>query len=889
MRGNPYGRRADLAAGLAEKAVLLKRGGAPGSVREGITTLLEALERESTSAEDTRKVWDAFVLAHKLHRNQLRSSGEPYITHPLEVAAILARQRMDVASVMTGLLHDTVEDTDATTILIAQRFGDEVAKLVDGVTKFSRLEMLRLALNREEVLAERPPYEVGYDASADAAAWAAAGGMRPRMTGGSANNKVPRTASDSENLRKLVLAMSTDIRVLLVKLTDRLHNMRTLRYVNSEGSRRRKAHETLTIYAPLADRLGMSRLCHELEDLAFKELQPEAYDFIIQQQQRLFYSGKLQEMVKEMHSVYIGNDGGEGEGEGGGSGAAAAAADEEGGGTGSIEIGADAVWTLGSSGTLLKELHVSRQSAYRIWRQSIDSGLSPSDMLLKDYFSLVLVTPSVPACYHVLGAVHSRCRSFGEMRDYISTPKPNHYQSLHTTVIGPQQQMVGLMIRTSEMHLLAELGVVSLWQGELEYPWRSAHEYHSGWISSLRGVAESAASPDDFMELTQMELFPDQVFCLTPKGDTIRLPKGGTPLDFAYAIHSKIGSKCTRALVNGKPQPIFYSLNNGDLVEIVTSPNQVPSDEWEEIVVTGRARAEIRRSLNARRRQASEMAGRRLVQRALSATQLTGTSEVELLRAARAVPNSPRQLNLTDVYLNVAHGKIPIRKLIAVLRRNAARADRSKRQRGGLGTGGAESAGAVSWTEEAEAVAKAEEMVEAVVEAGEPLEVNNGFSRPLLDDLQAKVDFKFLDGQGRWEVQLAARLADGSGGALGSLAREVLASGGVVLAYNVRERSGTSVWADVTVELDEPHQLQELLISLRSLPHVERVRKLRAKRRDRRLRSRNQAVPPPVVQPLRATGDALEDLADLEVWNEEEDEEEEEDDEEDEGNIFRDI
>ena len=221
------------------------------------------------------------------------------------------------------------------------------------------------------------------------------------------------------------------------------------------------------------------------------------------------------------------------------------------------------------------------------------------------------------------------------MRDYISTPKPNHYQSLHTTVIGPQQQMVGLMIRTSEMHLLAELGVVSLWQGELEYPWRSAHEYHSGWISSLRGVAESAASPDDFMELTQMELFPDQVFCLTPKGDTIRLPKGGTPLDFAYAIHSKIGSKCTRALVNGKPQPIFYSLNNGDLVEIVTSPNQVPSDEWEEIVVTGRARAEIRRSLNARRRQASEMAGRRLVQRALSATQLTGTSEVELLRGTQ--------------------------------------------------------------------------------------------------------------------------------------------------------------------------------------------------------------------------------------------------------------
>ena len=349
--------------------VLLRRG-TPNSVREGICSLLEVVHRENGGCSaDTRRVWDAFVLAHKLHHSQLRSSGEPYITHPLEVATILAQHRMDVASVMCGLLHDTVEDTGASTAFLAERFGAEVAVLVNGVTKFSRLEMLKLHLSREEELAGAGGGDGGRDGGMDG------GGAKSKK-----DKKMSRAQSDSENLRKLVLAMSTDIRVLLVKLTDRLHNMRTLRFVQSESGRRRKARETLTIYAPLADRLGMSRLCHELETLAFRELQPEAYDLIVRLQTRHHYSRELQEMIREMHRLLEPRDGVWGGAWGG-------------------------AWNEGAP--LLTELHVQEESAYRIWREAIASGLQIDKLGLHHFFSLVLVAPSVPACYHVLGGVHA--------------------------------------------------------------------------------------------------------------------------------------------------------------------------------------------------------------------------------------------------------------------------------------------------------------------------------------------------------------------------------------------------------------------------------------------------------------------------------------------------
>ena len=720
---------------------------------------------------------------------QWRKSGEPYIVHPLEVAAILAKHRMDVSTIITGLLHDTVEDTGATSELIADRFGDEVASMVDGVTKFTRLEMLKLALSREEEeKAEEATEEVNTETKG-----------------------LSRAQSESENLRKLVLAMSTDIRVLLVKLTDRLHNMRTLRFVNSEQARRRKARETLAIYAPLADRLGMSRLCHELETLAFRELQPDAYASIVKQQQRHHYSPELQDMIRQMHhatrpaSREASSDGS--------SGIYYSGRDSAGSGDRMADAPpmSDNPWSVGSSGTsLLKELHVRERSAYRIWRECLNSGLTVKQLLLKDFFSLVLIAPSTPACYHILGAVHSRCRASGEMRDYISTPRPNHYQSLHTTLIGPQKQMIDVMIRTSDMHLLAELGVVSLWQGELEYPWRSAHEYHSGWISSLRGVAESAASPDDFMELTQMELFPDQVFCLTPKGTTIGLPKGGTPLDFAYAIHSKLGNTCKRAIVNGKPQPLHTKLRNGDLVEITTSASSHPLPTWEDIVVTGRARAEIRRTLNLRRRRAAELNGRRELSRALRFFGLSNATETEVLAAARALPSTSASMlaNITEVYTNVAAGKIPPQRLVAVLRQAATDAE------GAAADDALEPSAAVQLP-----------TTNATAEAGADL----GSRPPLMEEVQGSVEFRWEEGNARWEVQLGARLTEASSSALATLAQALIASGATILSYVVRERDGLmdSVWVDVTIEIDEPHELPDLLASLRLLPQVERVRKVR--------------------------------------------------------------
>ena len=699
--------------------------GPEGSVRNAVRELMREVG-EYKSASDMRTVFDAFVLALRLHRGQMRSSGDPYITHPIEVAMMLAQSRMDVASVVTGLLHDTVEDTGATSEYIEAKAGAEVARIVDGVTKLSRMEMAAVLQQRDQQRRSRKASSSRYRGRSRER-----GGGRGRGGGGSgassrggggvngvsdsdssvvgdssssssssSEDATARAAalahaqSDSENLRKLVLALSTDIRVLLVKLTDRLHNMRTLHYITSRESRRRKAHETLNIYAPLADRLGMARLCHELETLSFRELYPEEHAEIVAEQQRRCHSSELQEMLEGMRAllaplspeeaeaeeerkqrwgecaIFSSDDecwagqqqraGGGGEEEEeeeqqqeaeeedqGGAGGGQTGGEKSSGGVARGGVGvAMSVrrrrWALPAGegdGALLHALHVEELSTYRIWRRGVKSGRTPSEMLLKDFFTCVLVTPSLPACYHALGAVHGSYRCTGEMRDYISTPKPNHYASLHTTVLGPRQQMARVVIRTKEMHTLADLGVVSLWQdASREEPWRDAREYHSGWISSLLGISETAECADEFMELTRMELYPDEVFCLTPKGLTIRLPRGGTPLDFAYAIHTRVGNTCSGAKVNGRAARLNEPLRSGDLVEVMTDAQTQPSRKWERMAVTGKARAEIRRHLNAQRRSSREAEGRQLLARALDDSGIAASvSDAEVLAAARAV------------------------------------------------------------------------------------------------------------------------------------------------------------------------------------------------------------------------------------------------------------
>jgi GTP diphosphokinase / guanosine-3',5'-bis(diphosphate) 3'-diphosphatase len=452
----------------------------------------------------------AYVFAMKAHGSQSRASGDPYFSHPLGVAELLARMKLDSASIVTGLLHDTVEDTDATLEQIEQLFGKEVARLVDGVTKLSRIELQ------------------------------------------SDHTK------HAENFRKLVLAMSADIRVLLVKLADRLHNMQTLNHIKDVDKRRRIALETLEIYAPLAERMGMQQMKDELENLAFAELYPDAKESIAH---RLKY---LREQGGEIVPRII----------------------------------AELKRTLDAAGI---EAWISgrEKTPYSIWRKMQRKNISFEQ--LSDIMAFRIVVPDVTACYQALGVLHSTYSMVpGRFKDYISTPKPNNYRSIHTGVIGPERQRIEVQIRTREMHDVAELGIAAHWRWKQEAPQLDGRQYR--WLRELLDILEHAAGPEEFLEHTKLEMFQDQVFCFTPKGDLIALPRGATPVDFAYAVHSQVGDRTVGAKINGRMTPLRTQLQNGDQVEIVTSRNQTPSPTWERFVVTGKARACIRRFIRTQQR-----------------------------------------------------------------------------------------------------------------------------------------------------------------------------------------------------------------------------------------------------------------------------------------------
>jgi guanosine-3',5'-bis(diphosphate) 3'-pyrophosphohydrolase len=452
----------------------------------------------------------AYVFAMKAHGSQSRASGDPYFSHPLGVAELLARMKLDSASIVTGLLHDTVEDTDATLDQIEQLFGKEIAKLVDGVTKLSRIELQ------------------------------------------SDHTK------HAENFRKLVLAMSADIRVLLVKLADRLHNMQTLHFIKNADKRRRIALETLEIYAPLAERMGMQEMKDELENLAFAELYPDARESIAQ---RLKY-------LREQ------------------------------GGEAVPRIIAELKRTLDAAG-IDAWISGREKTPYSIWRKMQRKNISFEQ--LSDIMAFRIVVPDMTACYQTLGVLHSTYSMVpGRFRDYISTPKPNNYRSVHTGVIGPERQRIEVQIRTREMHEVADLGVAAHWRYKQEAPQLDGRQYR--WLRELLDILDHAAGPEEFLEHTKLEMFQDQVFCFTPKGDLIALPRGATPVDFAYAVHSEVGDRCVGAKINGRMTPLRTQLQNGDQVEVVTSRNQTPSPTWERFVVTGKARACIRRFIRTQQR-----------------------------------------------------------------------------------------------------------------------------------------------------------------------------------------------------------------------------------------------------------------------------------------------
>ena len=453
----------------------------------------------------------AYVFSMHAHGSQKRASGDPYFSHPVEVAGILAQMKLDSASIVTGLLHDTVEDTVATLDDIERLFGRDIARLVDGVTKLSRLE------------------------------------LQSDQT------------KQAENFRKLVLAMSEDIRVLVVKLADRLHNMTTLHYIKNEDKRRRIARETLEIYAPLAERIGIHRMKDELEDLAFAELHPEGRDSI---KTRFAFlkeqGGSLVSKVIEQLTV-----------------------------------------TLNEGGLPDATVTVREKTPYSIWRKMQRKNVGFEQ--LSDIMAFRITVGDVGECYQALGIIHSHYPVVpGRFKDYISTPKPNDYRSLHTGIIGPERQRIEVQIRTREMHEVAELGVAAHWSYKQDGGKTEGKQYR--WLRELLDILEHASGPEEFLENTKLEMFQDQVFCFTPKGDLIALPRGATPVDFAYAVHSQVGDTCVGAKINGRIVPLRSQLSNGDQVDISTSKAQTPSPTWERFVVTGKARARIRRFIRAQQR-----------------------------------------------------------------------------------------------------------------------------------------------------------------------------------------------------------------------------------------------------------------------------------------------
>ncbi|MFZ5618188.1 MAG: RelA/SpoT family protein [Pseudomonadota bacterium] len=523
----------------------------------------------------------AYVYSMKAHGGQTRKSGDPYFVHPLAVAAILTDLKADPATVATALLHDVVEDTDVSVDDIRKRFGDEIAELVDGVTKLSKIELKSEA------------------------------------------------SKQAENFRKLVVAMADDVRVLLVKLADRLHNMRTLHYVSDAEKRRKVALETMEIYAPLAGRIGVQRFRDELEDIAFKELSPQAFETI---------ADRLEELER-----HIG---------------------------GGVVLLANALREKLAAAGVKAEVFSREKRAYSIWRKMATKNVSFDE--LADIYAFRVIVDTVEDCYRTLGVIHTSWRMIpSEFDDYISAQKPNTYRSIHTAVIGPPRgdggrQRIEIQIRTREMHETAERGVAAHWQykdtaGEGASVEIVAPGQYDPYETPRRLVEmfQHGEDPEEALRYAKLELFQDQVFCFTPKGRVIALPKDATALDFAYAVHTDVGDTCIGAKVNGVVKPLRTPLKNGDVVLVLRSEKATVPPEWETMAITGRARSAIRRRVKKMQHAEHVELGRMMAENVFAGAQLELSA-----KAIRAALAKLGEKTVEDVFAKVGRGDLTVSDLV---------------------------------------------------------------------------------------------------------------------------------------------------------------------------------------------------------------------------------
>lgn len=529
-------------------------------------------------AADAELLKRAYEFSEKAHTGQKRKSGDPYFIHPASVAGIITELRLDTASVCAGLLHDVVEDTLSTTKDIEREFGGEIASLVDGVTKLGKI------------------------------------------------NFTSKEDRQAENFRKMVVAMARDIRVLLIKLCDRVDNMRTLEHMKPEAQER-IARETLEIYAPLANRLGIQAFKSELEDLSFRYLEPEGYAEVKEGVQK----------TKKERDRYI------------------------------VEVTKTLSSRLAEQG-FAADVTGRAKHLYSIWRKmkATDSSIDQ----IHDVIAFRVLVESVSDCYAALGVIHSKWTPVpGRFKDYIALPKPNMYQSLHTTVIGPGRERIEIQIRTHEMHRVAERGIAAHWKYKERHGGGIAESdaQKFGWLRQLMEWQKDLKDPAEFLEGVKVDLFQDEVYVFTPKGEVRVFPRGSTPVDFAYAIHSQLGEHITGARVNGKLEPLRYKLRNGDVIEVVTNVNQQPGKDWLDFVVTTRARARIRNYLRQEQREKSLRLGRELLEREFQKAAVSLGKLLKNENELRKVLEVMAIGHVDELFIGIGYGKIDPKDVLEVL------------------------------------------------------------------------------------------------------------------------------------------------------------------------------------------------------------------------------
>ncbi len=700
------------------------------AVRElELVEILEDIEKKYPGDED--RIRRAFEYISDKHRDQLRKSGDPYVVHPVNVAKILADLNMDATTVVAGLLHDVLEDTDATYEEIEELFGKEVADIVEGVTKIGKIRFRNLK------------------------------------------------EAQAENFRKLILATAKDIRVVIVKLADRLHNMRTLGHLRRD-KRVRIAEETLSIYAPLAHRLGIWEIKRSLEDLSFKYLYPREYEKV-----RKFVSQSLEDLEVYLKKFVI-----------------------------------PRVREEIKKAGIEAEITYRPKHLYSVWQKTIRKNIKLEEV--HDLLGVRIIVGSVQECYMVLGIVHSIFTPVpGKFKDYISLPKPNLYQSLHTTVIAPKGRMVEFQIRTREMHERAEKGIAAHWAYK-EGKEKAHGEEIFSWLRDLVENIQGSKNPSEVLDNLKRELFSEEVFVFTPKGDLVVLPMGATPIDFAYHIHTEVGNHCAGAKVNGRIVPLSYRLRSGDQVEIITSQSKRPSPDWLNLVVTSKAKNRIKHYLRQIERERFLSEGRKIFERIRESAGLSSEDLIEKLK------KKIRFKNEEDLYIALGSGKLTATKVLDILSPKKRKKVDDRGEPSGKGVASVEGLTGIMYEIGNCCNPVPGDEIYGVVTRGKGIVLHEKGCKNLaymMENFPEKVLRARLKPEGKFKTRIRVRVRDRLG-ILADITRSIAESGSNIRESVSKSMGDGSAVMDFTIDVTNKKHLNEVIRSIKAVEGVESCSRL---------------------------------------------------------------